>query len=243
MNQKGGVGKTTSTINTGACLANMGYKVLLVDLDPQKNLTTSTGVKVEAGQHTIYNVIKEHDPKRAIIKLDNYDILPASEALSRADVELSTIAGSEFILKEALENLDYDFIIIDTSPALNKLSIMAMTASNYILIPVQAQFLAMGGFNQLIETIAIVKKRLNPNINLLGAFLTMYDSRKNLDLTIFKKMEKIFPDGVFKTTIPNNVSLAEAPAFGKNIFQYKPQSTGATAYNDLTGEIIGRIKA
>lgn len=245
MNQKGGVGKTTSTINIGACLSYLGYKVLLIDTDPQGNLTQSTGATLGAGALTLYEVLtQDQDINKAIINLKNYDLIPCDILLSRADLELINIPGNEFLLKEAIANLkkSYDFILIDSPPALNRITLINMTASDFILIPVQAQFLALGGFTQLIETIATVKKRLNHNISILGAFLTMYDKRKNLDTTINENLKNIFPGGTFETKININVSLAEAPAYGGNIYEYKPNSNGATQYQALTKEIIFKIK-
>lgn len=245
MNQKGGVGKTTSTINLGACLADIGYKVLLIDTDPQGNLTQSTGININDQDLTFYDVLKEKDINKVVKTCSKYDLLPCDIKLSRADLELSGIAGSEFILKEAITTLEkkYDFILIDNPPALNRITLMNMTASDFILIPIQSQFLAMGGFDQLIETIATVKKRLNHDLNLLGVFLTMYDARKNLDTTILSSLKKMFPNGgIFETKINVNVSLAEAPAYGKNIVEYKPKSTGSIQYTELAKEILNKIK-
>lgn len=246
MNQKGGVGKTTSTINIGACLSKQGYKVLLIDTDPQGNLTQSTGARVEPGASTtLYEVLtQDQDINQAIIELDNYDLVPCDILLGRADLELVNIPGNEFLLKEAVGTLnkDYDFILIDNPPALNRITLMNMTASDYILIPIQSQYLAMGGFNQLIETIATVKKRLNHNIQLLGAFLTMYDARKNLDTTILSNLKNIFPSGIFETKINVNVSLAEAPAYKTDVLEYKPKSSGAIQYQELTNEILNKLK-
>lgn len=245
MNQKGGVGKTTSTINLGACLSAKGYKVLLIDTDQQGNLTQSAGATVEPGNITLYEVLtKDEDINKAVISLKNYDIVPCDILLSKADLELVNIPGNEFLLKEAIGTLkkEYDFILIDTPPALNRITLMCMTASDFVLIPVQSQFLAMGGFTQLIETIGTVKKRLNHNIKLLGAFLTMYDSRKNLDTTILENLQNIFPGGIFETKINVNVSLAEAPAYKTDVLQYKPKSSGAIQYQELTNEILNKIK-
>ncbi len=245
MNQKGGVGKTTSTINLGACLSAKGYKVILIDTDPQGNLTQSAGATVEAGSITLYEVLtKDQDINKAIIQLDKYDLLPCDILLSKADLELVNIPGNEFLLKEAVANLkkEYDFILIDNPPALNRITLMNMTASDFILIPIQSQFLAMGGFNQLVETIDTVKKRLNHNIKIMGAFLTMYDARKNLDTTILENLKNIFPGGIFETKINVNVSLAEAPAYGNDIIEYKPKSSGALQYQELTNELLAKIK-
>ena len=245
MNQKGGVGKTTSTINLGACLSAKGYKVLLVDTDPQSNLTQSAGAVVEPGSVTLYEVLtKDQDINKAVIQLNKYDLLPCDIMLSKADLELVNIPGNEFLLKEAVATLnkDYDFILIDNPPALNRITLMNMTASDFILIPIQSQFLAMGGFNQLVETIDTVKKRLNHNIKIMGAFLTMYDARKNLDTTILENLKNIFPGGIFETKINVNVSLAEAPAYGNDIIEYKPKSSGALQYQELTNELLAKIK-
>lgn len=242
INQKGGTGKTTSTLNVGAALARDGYKVLLIDIDPQGNLTTSAGlVELLENEPTVYEVLKGQDINKAIKqKKGAYDILPTDIRLSGADIELSAVAGRDYILKEAIEALEieYDYILIDCPPSLSVITLMGLTAADSVIIPVQAQYLALKGMAQLIDTINLVKKRMNPGLEIAGVLLTMYDSRKNLDREILENVTAAFPNKVFNTTINNNVALAEAPAFGMDIYEYKPDSKGAQQYEQLTDEII-----
>lgn len=242
INQKGGTGKTTSTLNVGAALARDGYKVLLIDIDPQGNLTTSAGlVELLENEPTVYEVLKGQDINKAIKqKKGAYDILPTDIRLSGADIELSAVAGRDYILKEAIEALEieYDYILIDCPPSLSVITLMGLTAADSVIIPVQAQYLALKGMAQLIDTINLVKKRMNPGLEIAGVLLTMYDNRKNLDREVLENVKKAFPSKVFNTTISNNVALAEAPAFGMDIYEYKPDSKGAQQYEQLTDEII-----
>lgn len=248
INQKGGTGKTTTTLSVGAALARDGYKVLLIDIDPQGNLTTSAGLK-ELGDNepTVYEVLKGEASINAAIKHKTgaYDILPTDIRQSGADIELASVPGRELLLKEALEELKtaYDYVLIDCPPSLSIITLMGLTACNGVIIPVQAQYLALQGMAQLVHTIELVKKRMNPQIEIAGVVLTMYDGRKTLDKEILESVSAAFPDKVFKTLISNNVSLAEAPAFGMDIYEYKPDSKGAQLYEELTDEIIERVKA
>lgn len=242
INQKGGTGKTTSALNVGAALARDGYKVLLIDIDPQGNLTTSAGLaELAENEPTVYEVLKGSDINKAIrSKKGAYDILPTDIRLSGADIELSAIAGRDYILKEAIESLkvEYDYILIDCPPSLSVITLMGLTASDSVIIPVQAQYLALKGMAQLIDTIKLVKKRMNTGLEIAGVLLTMYDGRKNLDREILENVKAAFPSKVFNTTISNNVALAEAPGFGMDIYEYKPDSKGALQYEQLTDEII-----
>lgn len=240
VNQKGGVGKTTSTINIGAGLAKKGKRVLLVDLDPQGNLTYSLGIKADEVSPTIYQVMKdEATAKDAIIK-GEFDVIPANIQLSGAELELSSVAGRELILKEALEPLlpDYDYILIDAPPALNMLTINALTACQEVFIPLQAEYLSLNGMLQLTNTVALVSKRLNNDLKITGVIATLYDARKNLNREVIEAIQERFKDSLFKTYIRDNIALAEAPSYGKDIFSYQPNSNGANDYLKLVDEII-----
>ena len=248
INQKGGTGKTTTTLSVGAALARDGYKVLLVDIDPQGNLTTSAGLKeLPESEPTVYEVLKGEASINAAIKHKKgaYDILPTDIRQSGADIELSSVPGRELLLKEALEDLNtvYDFVLIDCPPSLSIITLMGLTACNSVIIPVQAQYLALNGMAQLIHTLDLVKKRMNAAIEICGVVLTMYDSRKTLDKEVLENVKAAFPAKVFKTTISNNVALAEAPAFGMDIYEYKADCKEAQQYEALTDEIIERLKA
>ena len=246
VNQKGGVGKTTTVINVGAALSQLGNKVLLVDLDPQGNLSVSAGVPPQGLEdNTIFEVLKDVLPvKEAIYKAKKFDILPANINLSGAEVELSGTAGREFLLREALETIqdDYDYILIDCSPSLGILTLNALVAAKEVFIPLQPEYLAMQGITQLVNTVSIVKSRLNKEIGITGVIVTMYDNRKNLNKEVVDKIKQFFDEKLFKTYIRAAVSLAEAPSFGVDIFDYKPNSTGADDYLALTKEINKKRK-
>ena len=246
INQKGGTGKTTTCINVGACLAEQGYKVLFIDVDAQGNLTTSVGLKdIEDNDKTVYEVLKgKVNINDAIINVGAYDILPTDIRQSGADIELSNIPGREKLLKEAIEDINqvYDYVLIDCPPSLNIIALMALTASHSVIIPVQAQYLALNGLKQLTNTIDLVKKRMNEALFILGVVITMHDGRKTLDTLIYETVASVFPNNIFNTTISNNVALAEAPLHGKDILAYSPKSKGAEQYKKLTQEIIERGK-
>lgn len=243
INQKGGVGKTTSCLNVGAALALQGYKVLLVDLDAQGNLTTSAGFEIEDEAPSVYEVLKgSTDINDAIIAEKSYSVLPADIRFSAAELELSSVPGREKLLQEALEALRtaYDFILIDCAPSLNVVTLMGLTAADSVVIPVQAQYLPLKGVKQLLDTIELVKKRMNERLAIAGVVVTMYDSRKTLDREVVDSVAAAFPEKVL-ALIPNNVALAEAPASGKDIYEYSPQSKGAAAYTELTEKLLERI--
>ena len=245
INQKGGSGKTTTALNVGAALSRKGKKVLLIDTDPQGNLTTSAGLEPTAEEPTLYEVLKGSVNINDAIKhkAGAYDVLPTDIRQSGADIELSSVVGRELLIKEALASLKtaYDYVLIDCPPSLSIITLMALTACNSVIIPVQAQYLALNGMAQLIDTIELVKKRMNPAIEIGGVVITMYDGRKTLDKGVVDNIAAAFPDKVFKTLISNNVALAEAPAFGNDIYEYKPDAKGAQQYEQLTNEIIERI--
>lgn len=245
INQKGGVGKTTSCLNVGAALAKKGYKVLLVDTDAQGSLTQSAGVQISDEAPTVLEVLKgAADINAAIVERGRYCILPADIRLSGADLELNNVIGRERLLQEALAKLNrpFDYILIDCPPTLSLITVMSLAAADKVIIPIQAHYLALNGCAQLLDTIKLVKARINTGLEIGGVIVTMYDSRKNLANEVADNIRAAFPAKVFNNFIPDNVSLAEAPAFGRDIFEYKPDSKGAQQYEALTDEIITRTK-
>jgi len=245
INQKGGVGKTTTTINLGAALADRGQRVLLVDIDPQGNLTVSCGVKAHELEATIYEVLKEQATiDEVLVNVERTDgslkLLPANLTLSAAETELSAKPGREFLLKEALQVLkdSYDYILIDCPPSLGLLTINALVAADDYIIPLASEFLALYGTSQLLEVVNIVRKRINPELELAGVVITQYDGRKVHSREIVDQIKTHFGDQVFKTLVRANVSLTEAPSFGQDIFTYKPVSPGAEDYSALAGELL-----
>lgn len=246
VNQKGGVGKTTCCINIGAALSRKGKRVLLIDADPQANLTVSAGIRLNEDEPTVYDVIKGDEPASSVIRRKpgaEYDILPADIMLSGADLELASQPGREMILKECLEDIagKYDYILIDCPPALNIISIMALTAATGVIIPVQAQYLALNGVAQLLDTVKLVQKRMNPQLEIQGFIVTLYDPRKLLNKEVLESLNDAFPGKVFNTAISNSIALAEAPSAGNDIYQYKPGSKAAKQYEALTEELIERV--
>ena len=239
-NQKGGVGKTTTSINLASGLAHVGKKVLLIDLDPQANLTQSLGLTNQ--QRTIYGSLKGDYKLEPISIMKGFDIVPSTLDLSGAEIELSSEAGREFILKELIEEVrsKYDFIIIDSPPSLGLLTINAFTAADEIIIPLQAQFLAMQGLAKLVEVVDKIKSRLNKGLKIGGVFITQYDSRKVLNRDVNETINEHFKSEVFKTKVRDNIALAEAPAQGLDIFRYNAKSNGAEDYLALAKEIAKR---
>ena len=246
VNQKGGVAKTTSALNIGAALAIAGKKVLLVDLDPQGSLSKCAGFRDLKGSPTTYEVIKGDanikDAIRTKQAVAPYDILPTDIRMSGAEIELISAPGRDTLLKEALEDIKrkYDYVLIDCSPSLNIFTLMALTASNKIIIPVAAQFMPLDGIAQLMLTVDLVKKRLNKRLEIGGVIVTMYDNRRSLDREVIEVIKNKFPKEIFKTVVKHNSKLAEAPADGKDIFEYDAKSSGAEAYRELANEIIER---
>jgi chromosome partitioning protein len=247
-NQKGGVGKTTSSVNVAASLAYQGYKTLVIDFDPQGHSSEHLGLRQfenKQDPHTILQVLKKEKTLPACVipsRIPNLWALTADLSLGQFNQMSPT--GNQFLLKEAI-NLDirnkYDFIIIDCQPSLSLLTLNALTCSNRVLLPVQAEFLALDGLSQLILTLHEVQTKLHPQLRVLGIFLTMFDARNKLSGEVLAELQKNFKDDLFTTVIPRNVKLAEAPSFGKSIFEYDPGSQGAQAYHRLTQEIINRI--
>ena len=242
LNQKGGVGKTTTAANVGAGLTLMKKRVLLIDLDPQANLTYSLGILAHELEFSVYDVINGNaDFSDVIIKRDKLDLLPSNLSLSGAEMQFSSVAGREFLLKEKCDfSNTYDYIIIDCSPSLGLLTLNALTSVREVYITLQTEYLPMQGLARLLETVDIVKKRLNEKLEITGIICTRYDSRKNLHNEVVEKIEQHFGDKVFNTKIRDNISLAEAPGFGQTIFEYRPKSRGADDYKSLTHEIIKR---
>ncbi|WP_182200344.1 ParA family protein [Paraliobacillus salinarum] len=242
-NQKGGVGKTTSSVNLSACLAYMNHKVLLVDIDPQGNATSGTGINKADMDQCVYNVLVEDlnaDKVCVPTTVENLDVIPATIQLAGAEIELVPTISREVRLKKALEPLvdKYDYIIIDCPPSLGLLTINALTASDSVLIPVQCEYYALEGLSQLLNTIRLVQKHLNKQLAIEGVLLTMLDARTNLGLQVIEEVKKYFQDKVYKSIIPRNIRLGEAPSHGQPIIVYDPKSRGAEVYLDLAKEVI-----
>lgn len=240
-NQKGGVGKTTTAVNLSAALNKIGKRVLLVDFDPQANATSGVGVDKNAVSPNVYDVlVNGADPKRAVVKTKWCDILPSHKSLAGAGIELIGIPNREFLLKEALDKLeqDYDYIIIDCPPSLEMLTLNGLCAAKTILIPVQCEYYALEGLSDLLSTIRIVKKRLNPEIDIEGVLLTMYDARTNLSVEVGEEVKRHFRQKVYYTLIPRNVRLSEAPSHGQPVLAYDRFSRGTEAYIALAKEIV-----
>ena len=241
-NHKGGVGKTTSAINIGAGLNSLGKTVLLIDLDPQANLSQSLGLIDQ--EKNIYGAIRGEYPLEPVEVLKGLDVIPSTLDLSGAEIELSGEAGREYILKELIEPLkrSYDYIIIDSPPSLGLLTINSFTASDEVFIPLQAQYLALQGLTKLLEVIDKIKKRLNKKLRVGGVFITQYDNRKVLNRDVVETIKKHFKSEVFKSKIRDNVALAEAPTQGLDIFRYNAKSYGAEDYLALCKEMLKESK-
>lgn len=243
-NQKGGVGKTTTAVNLSACLAKKGKKVLLVDCDPQGNSTSGVGVDKRRCEKTVYDVlIGGAEIKDAIVKTpyENLSICPSNISLSGAEIELVSEMGRETKLKKAIESVEdeFDVVLIDAPPSLGLITINVLTASNSVIVPIQCEYYALEGVSQLMNTIKKVKQVMNPNLEIEGILMTMFDSRTNLSIQVIEEVKKFFPNKVYKTLIPRNVRLSEAPSFGKPIIYYDIASKGAESYLDLADEILG----
>lgn len=243
VNQKGGVGKTTTAVNLGAYLSYFGKEVLLVDIDPQANATSGLGIDHRNLEHGIYEAIIGVKPIFEVIKRtlqDGYKVAPSTMALAGAGVELVNMDDREFRLKNILDEIkdEYDYVIIDGPPSVGLLTINSLVAADQVLIPIQSEYYALEGLGQLLETISLVQNNLKPDLSILGALITMFDRRNRLSGSVMQELYQYFPNRVLRTVIPRSVRLAEAPSFGRSILHYDPQSRGGRAYEKLAREII-----
>lgn len=243
-NQKGGVGKTTTAVNLAACLAQLGKKILLVDVDPQGNATGGLGIDKRRCEKTVYDCLVNSAPMEEVIVPTSYEnlyVCPSNIDLSGAELELISVIGRENQLKNAINPVrdDFDFIFIDTPPSLGLITVNTLNAADSVLIPIQCEFYALEGVSQLTNTIRKVKNALNPSITIEGILLTMYDSRTNLAIQVADEVKKFFPNKVYKTIIPRNVRLSEAPGFGQPVLYYDGASKGAESYDKLAKEFLG----
>lgn len=243
-NQKGGVGKTTTNINLATCLALKGKRILIIDIDPQGNTTSGIGISKKHLEYTLYDVLitEDMDPREAIIStgIPNLWLLPASVELAAAELEFVELEGREHRLKNSLRMVkdDYDYTFIDCPPSLGLLTINSLTAVDSVLIPIQCEYYALEGVSQLMSTIELVRRNLNPTLEVQGVILSMFDGRTNLSIQVVEEVKKFFKEKVYSTIIPRNVKLAEAPGFGLPITHYDPTSKGAEAYRDFADEFL-----
>lgn len=246
LNQKGGVGKTTTTINIGAYLSKQGKKVLLIDADPQSNTTSGLGVTLPDKNKTLCDVLLfGTDPNTTVCKtiLENLFLLPSDQRLASVEIDLADKPEREYALKTALKKINkYDYILIDCPPSLSLLTVNVLSASSLVLIPVQAEYYALEGLSQLLQVMQTVKRSFNPELELLGVAATMYDKRTSLSEQVYDELKENFADKLFKTVIPRNIRLAEAPSFGKPISEHDKWSKGARAYKALTKELVEKLQ-
>jgi len=243
VNQKGGVGKTTTAVNLGAYLSHLGKRVLLIDIDPQANATSGLGIDHRSLDHGIYEAIIGHKPIFDVIKRTvqkDYHLAPATLSLAGAGVELVGLEEREYRLKKIIGLLrdEFDYIIIDGPPSLGLLTVNGLTASDNVIIPIQSEYYALEGLSQLLETISLVQNHLNPNLGIMGALITMFDKRNKLSGQIMEELYRYFPNRIFRSVIPRSVRLAEAPSYGRSILHYNHKSRGGKAYENLAREII-----
>lgn len=243
-NQKGGVGKTTTAVNLGACLATLNKRVLLIDIDPQGNTTSGVGINKADVKYCVYDVIiNDVAMSEAVMPsgLDNLSLLPATIQLAGAEIELVPTISREVRLRRAIQTLrnQYDYVVIDCPPSLGLLTVNALTAADSVLIPIQCEYYALEGLSQLLNTVRLVQKHLNTSLEVQGVVLTMLDARTNLGLQVIEDVKKFFRDKVYSTIIPRNVRLSEAPSHGRPIIHYDPKSRGAESYMELAKEVMG----
>lgn len=244
-NQKGGVGKTTTAVNLSACIADLGKKVLLLDIDPQGNATSGIGIDKKKIKYCIYDALINDIPAEKIVyksKINKLDVIPATIQLAGAEIELVPTLSREVRLKKVIEGIRarYDYIIIDCPPSLGLLTLNALTAADIVLVPIQCEYYALEGLGQLVNTINLVKKHLNSKLSIRGVILTMFDTRTNLSLQVAEEVKKYFGELVFEAVIPRNVRLSEAPSYGESILTYDPRSKGAEVYKLLAEEVLNR---
>lgn len=244
-NQKGGVGKTTTSVNLSACLADLGQRVLLIDIDPQGNATSGLGVDKSKIEKSVYDALVDDIPIKDIIidtEVEKLKVLPATIQLAGAEIELVSSMSRETKLKRGIDKIkdDYDYVIIDCPPSLGLLTINSLTAANSILVPIQCEFYALEGLSQLLKTITLIQDNLNQDLVLEGVVLTMFDSRTNLSGQVVQEVKNHFQQKVFKTIIPRNVRLSEAPSFGRPVIKYDPKSKGAEVYYKLAKEVLAQ---
>ncbi len=246
-NQKGGVGKTTTAVNAAVSLAHLGYRVLLLDIDPQGNATSSLGIEKSSLRQTTYDLLVNAVPvQQAIVASDRprLDLIASTPTLAGAEIELVDAPRRERRLSQALDAVAdrYDVVLIDCPPSLGLLTVNALTAARYVIIPIQCEFLALEGVGQLVTTVDLVKRGLNPTLDVLGVLMTMYDARTRLSAHVVDEVRRYFPDRIFETVVPRSIRLAEAPSYGQSILEYDAASRGARSYEAFVGELVGRLR-